>query len=412
LKRTPKKCVLLIIDGLGDLPIPELGGKTPLEAANTPVLDRLATAGAIGLVDPVGPGVVPNTHSGTGLLFGVYPSDVGHIHRGPVEAAGAGHFLEPGEIALRVNFATLEDRSQGLKIIDRRAGRITAETRLLAAALADLDLGDGIRARLWATDQHRGVLLLTGPGLDGAVSDTDPGDRGASEFVLEARPGRSEANLTARKVNRFVTEAHRLLSGHPLNAGRIKRGLLPANGILTRGAGAGFHLPHLLDDRQIATALVAGCNTVRGMGRILGFKVIRDARFTADAATDLDAKMGSALAALERCQMVYLHVKAPDIFSHDRQPQGKRDFIERLDRAMAALEGQGALIALAADHTTDSNSGKHTADPVPALIHDPDEAPSRPAAPVDFGETACRNGSLPRQSAHEFLLTLLKQMGY
>ena len=172
----------MILDGLGDLPTAQLGGKTPLEAADTPVLNRLASAGRYGLVDPIGPGIVPNTHSGCGVLFGVLPEDVANLKRGPVEASGAGRPLQPGEIALRTNFATLEATDAGLRIADRRAGRIDADTEALASELRKVDLGDGITAELHPTDQHRCVLIVSGPGLSPAISDTDPGDACGGDF--------------------------------------------------------------------------------------------------------------------------------------------------------------------------------------------------------------------------------------
>ena len=113
--------------------------------------------------------------------------------------------------------------------------------------------------------------------------------------------------------------------------------------------------------------------------------------------------------------MVYLHIKAPDICSHDRNPLAKRDFLQWLDEALAPLLEAGAIIAIAADHTTDSNSGFHTADPVPALISQPgSEQSSSPVkfAPVKFGEAACRQGNMPRQLSNEFLMKLIQMMGY
>lgn len=405
------KCVLLIIDGLGDLPVPELDNLTPLEAARTPVLDRLATAGQIGLLDPVGPGVVPNTHSGCGMLLGVLPGETDHMKRGPVEAAGAGRVLRPGEIAFRANFATLEKNSGGLLVSDRRAGRIDSDTEALAEVLADVDLGDGIRASLHSTDQHRCVLVLNGPGLEAEVSDTDPGDGAESPLLKTCRPLKPQAAATADKINDFVTRAHTLLQAHPINSERVDAGKLPANGVITRGAGAAFELENILHNRGVRTAVVAGCNTVRGMARILGFEALSDARFTASFDTDLDAKMAMVLEALESYDMVYLHIKAPDLFAHDKHPRAKRDFLERLDLAMSVLVDSGAMIALSADHTTDSNSGSHTADPVPVLLYDPAAEPDG-NGPVNFGERACTSGTMPRQRSHDFLLQLVARMGF
>jgi len=402
------KSVLLIIDGLGDLPVPELDGKTPLEAADTPVLDQLAGSGLYGLVDPIVPGEIPNTHSGTGMIMGLLPEQADRLKRGPVEAAGAGQTLAPGEVAVRANFATIEHREGEFLITDRRAGRITKGTHELADALTNVDLGDGIIGRFLPTDQHRGVIILSGPGLHDAISDTDPGDLNMPATLKICQPLEPEAELTAVKINRFIIEAHQLLSGHPINTARIRDGKLPANGLITRGAGSRFELGNTLIEKGLNVALVSGCNTVLGLGGIFGFNVIRDERFTASIDTDLDAKIAAVKKALDTNDLVYVHIKAPDICSHDRQPLAKRDFLQRIDRSLKPLLELGATIAVAADHTTDSNTGSHSADPVPALIYQP--GANRQAEPVKFGETSCRGGNMGRQLSKEFLSQVVATM--
>lgn len=406
----PAKSVLVIIDGLGDLPIPGLNGKTPLEAAKTPVLDYMAGNGLCGLVDPIAAGKVPNTHSGTGLLMGVLPQQANHLSRGPVEAAGAGRVLKPGEIAFRANFASMEQRQGELWVTDRRAGRITSGTDELASVLRDIDLGDGIQASLFSTDQHRGVLVLSGDGLDVAVKDTDPGScdlPAAIKRCVHKSPG---AEMTASKVDRFVVEAFHRLADHPVNLSRLNQGEPPANGILTRGAGKHLKLDTPTERFGISAALITGCNTVRGLGRLLDFDAQADPRFTADEHTDLDAKVATVCSALKHHEMVFMHVKATDIFSHDRKPLHKRDFLEQLDGALKPLLHTGAVIAVGSDHTTDSNTGFHTADPVPALIFHPGSGNSGPHA--GFGEQQCRTGNMHRQTNSEFFMTVLRTMGY
>jgi len=414
------KCALLIIDGLGDLPVSELDGKTPLEAAHTPVLDSLMVGGLYGLVDPIIPGEIPNTHSGAGMLLGLLPEQASRLKRGPVEAYGAGRDLVAGEIAMRANFATLEPRDGALWVTDRRAGRITAGTNELAALLVDVDLGDGIRASLVSTDQHRGVLVLSGPGLDASISDTDPGDGTMPAALKTCRALSPEAELTARKINRFIDVAHQRLVEHPVNIARLRNGELPANGVITRGAGAPINLDNVLHAHGIRAAVVSGCNTVLGLGRVFGFDTVSDPRFTGSVDTDLHAKIAAVRSALRDHEIVFLHVKAPDICSHDRKPLAKRDFLQRLDEALEPLLETGAIIAVAADHTTNSNSGFHTADPVPSLISRPGSDRSASAvelapvnfAKVNFGEAACRQGNMSRQISNEFLLKLIHTMGY
>lgn len=400
----------MILDGLGDLPSAALNGQTPLEAARTPMLDRLAGAGFYGLVDPVGKGKIPNTHSGCGVLMGVLPADLGQLKRGPVEASGAGRVLGVNEIAVRANFATLEEQKGRLNIVDRRAGRIAAGTEKLAIGLEKTDLGDGISGELLPTDQHRCVVVFSGPGLDPRIGDTDPGDRGLPACVSPCEPLAHAAELTACKVDLFLQVARKHLAGHPVNMEREAAGLLPANGIITRGAGRGFNLENILTSMGMSAAVVAGCNTVIGLARTLGFESITDSRFTADADTDIDAKFRAALTALERHDIVYVHIKAPDLFAHDHQPELKKMFLERVDRSIGILKQAGVVIALASDHSTDSHSGAHTADPVPALLFGPSNVSRDSEQLPNFGEKACASGTMPRQSSHQLLLRLLESV--
>lgn len=403
----PRRCLVLILDGLGDLPVAAMGGQTPLEAAETPIFNHLAGSGLHGLVDPVAPGVIPNTHSGVGLMFGLRPEQMHLLKRGPVEAAGAGLKLSPGDIAFRANFATLEGRRDRLYVSDRRAGRITSDSAEFADVLKEVDLGDDVIARFQATDQHRGVLVLSGPNLADDVADTDPGDARAPGWLKTCLPLEPSSAFTAHKVNQFVKMAHERLEAHPLNRLRQEAGKLPVTGVITRGAGGWFDLEDVLAERGIKAALVAGCNTVAGLGQIFGMDVIRKPGFTADENTDIRAKLRAARAALDSHPLVYVHIKATDLFSHDFKPGGKREFIEHVDRAMGLFEGSDTAVALTSDHTTNSNTGSHSADPVPVFLHLPDHVAGNTGEAVNFGETACRNGTLQRRSGHEFLLRIV-----
>lgn len=405
-----RKAILLVIDGLGDLPVPALGGRTPLEAAATPNFDRMAAAGQFGLVDPLAPGEIPNTDSGVGLLLGLPPGQADRLRRGPVEAAGAGRPLREGEIAVRANFATLEERPDGLFVRDRRAGRIDEGAAELAAELNGMQLGGGVEASFLHTEQHRGVLILSGPDLDPRVSDTDPGDRTRPAYLRPCEALAPAAAATADRINEFVAEAHRRLPRHPLNRARTAAGEAPATGVITRGAGAFFQPDNVLAARGLRAATVAGCTTVRGLAAMLGWETRVRSGFTASLDTDLEGKIDAALQALADHDMVYVHVKGPDICAHDRMPVAKRDFLERLDGAVAPLLVGDAIVALSSDHTTDSNTGAHAADPVPALIYDPRDAAGASPRTVNFGETDCRGGSLPRLTGSAFLERVLDRL--
>ncbi len=404
------KGLVLVLDGLGDRPSPQLAGKTPLEAAHTPVLNRMVNAGLCGLVDPLIPGMPVDTHTGTGVLLGLAPRDTMALPRGPVEAAGSGLAIGPGDVAIRCNFATLRRQGERLEIIDRRAGRIREDTDQLSAALQDVALGDGITATLHPATQHRAVLRLSGPGLSDAISDTDPGEGADAEVVLASHPMEADeaAIRTAAALNRFVQEAYARLYDHPVNRRRQAAGLMPASGIITRGAGMVRNVRNLIHHLGLRAALVAGESTVLGLGRLFNYSLITSEHFTALTDTDLAAKVTATREALQTHDLVFLHIKGPDICAHDRDPQGKQAFLERIDQALSSLLEEPLVIGVSGDHSTDSNTGRHSGDPVPSLVYAPH---SRRDACRHFGEDECMRGGLGRISATSFLLTVLDTMG-
>ncbi len=408
---TPRKGIIIILDGLGDRPGAALDGKTPLEAARTPNLNALAGAGQWGLVEPVPDGHDAHTHLGVGLLFGLRPDEAASLSRGPIEAAGLGWKLDPGDLLMRANFATLETGSDGVRILDRRAGRIERGTDELSRVLQDLDLGDGVRATFKSTEQHRGVLRLAGPGLSDRISETDPGNVRLPASLPACRPldGDAAAAHTAKLVNRFTAHAYDLLKDHPVNVARTRAGELPATGVICRGAGFMPGPLHTAANAGLRVAVVAGCSTVIGITRLLGFTAVRNPRFTADLHTDLDAKIGSALQTLADHDLAYVHVKAPDICAHDRQPLAKQALLERVDRAIAPLLDEDLVIGVCADHGTDSNTGWHVDDPVPGLLCErrPGEGDERP----NFGEQACLHGPMGRLDGEQFLQRVVAAMG-
>jgi 2,3-bisphosphoglycerate-independent phosphoglycerate mutase len=403
--------LIIILDGLGDRPIPDLDGATPLEAAHTPNMDELVSRGRCGLVDPLYPGVPVSTHTGAGVLFGINTRDAFLLPRGPVEAAGTGLPIMPGDIALRCNFATLKAGADGLEVIDRRAGRIHADTDELAEALQDITLEDGFSASVRPATGHRAVMRLSGPGPLPVVSDTDPGSGALPARVLTCHTLDTDNPLgeqTANAINTFIRHAHARLNEHPVNRKRVKQGVLPANGIITRGAGCISKLHNIIHHIGLSTALVAGERTITGLAQLSNFAVISRPEFTSMADTSLESKVSATLAALQDHDLVYLHVKAPDIFSHDRDPQGKKTFLEKVDAALAPLLEQDIVIGLSADHSTDSNTGRHCGDPVPSLVYAPN---GRRDQCHEFGETQCITGGLGRISSRALLLTVLDEMG-
>ncbi len=404
------KGVVVIIDGFGDRPAEILGGVTPLEAARTPNFDRLVTKGICGLVDPLVPGMPVSTHTGTSLLMGLAPKEAYKLARGPVEAVGIDLPIHPGDVTMRCNFATLEDTAGGLKVIDRRAGRISAGTKSLAANLHNIRLDHGIVASLHPASHHRAVLRFSGPRLSDAITDTDPGDMftpGARVLSSYATDVDDAAVKTAAAVNQAIREIYDRMKDHPVNDQRRAKGLLPATGIITRGAGILNEAHNFLSHLALNVAVVASERTVIGLTKLFHFRAFTDPRFTAMPDTDLNAKVETVLTALESSDIVFLHIKGTDVYGHDRNPEGKRELIERIDQAIAPLIDQDIVIGVSADHSTDSTQGRHCGDPIPSLIR---SARGRRDDCSLFGESQCMRGGLGRISSSAFLLTVLDNM--
>jgi len=208
--------LLIIIDGMGDRPIIELGDKTPLQAANLPVLDRLATEGQCGIADPVKRGIVATTVLGTLAILGYNPLKHS-IARGVIEAHGSGIGIMPGDVAFRGNWATLDDTG---KIVDRRAGRIREGTKELAATLSGIKIED-VSVEVGAGTEHRVAVVIRGSGLQDSLSGSDPGDHfssGIKPLLTVALKNNDEKSVrTAKILNLFEQEAIKILKLHPVN---------------------------------------------------------------------------------------------------------------------------------------------------------------------------------------------------
>jgi 2,3-bisphosphoglycerate-independent phosphoglycerate mutase len=405
------KGLMIIIDGIGDRGIPGFGGMTPLEAAPTPNMDRLASAGQCGLIDPLSPGMPVATHTGISLLFGLPLRAALKLPRGPVEAAGIGFSHKENALYIRCNFATLKtSQEKGFDILDRRAGRISDGFDRLAAEAGEVDLGEGIRASLHPATQHRVVLKLSGDNLSPNISNTDPGNhyrRKGVQPCLPLQENDTAAERTATAINRFTQQIHELFDRHPINQQRVAQGLLPANGVICRSPGRLPNLKTLLQHFKLSAAVVSGEQTVLGLGDLFGYTLCRDPAFTALPDTDLMKKVETTRLALQDHDLVFLHIKGPDIHAHDLDPLAKRDLIGRIDDAIAPLLDDSLVIGITGDHCTDSNSGRHSGDPMPGLIYGPQCRIDNCQA---FGERSCAGGGLNRINSSGFLLTLLDQM--
>lgn len=360
-----KRVLLVICDGLGDRPVENLGGLTPLQAATTPNLDWFAARGACGQVDVIAPGVRPGSDTAHLSLFGYDPHQI-YTGRGPFEAAGVQLDVREGDVALRCNFATLDAKG---RVVDRRAGRIRTGTDELASSLTDMAF-DGVEVAFRAGTEHRAALLLRGAGLDPRVTDGDP--HALNVPVAEVKALAPEAEKTARVINQFVAKAKDVLATHPINRKRIRRDRPPANVVLTRGAGRLARIPPLSAIWSLRFAAVAGVALVKGICRVVGMNLVDVEGATGSLDSDFDAKIAAAMGALEDHDVVMVSIKAPDIAGHDGKPEEKARVIERIDRSLGPLREafrEEWVLGVTADHSTPSATGDHSADPVPFLVY-------------------------------------------
>lgn len=374
------RIVLLSADGLGGLPDPETG-RSELETARLPHLHDLAARSACGLIRHVGPGITPGSGPGHLGLFGYDPLRY-QVGRGVLEALGIDFPLQPGDVAARGNFCTVD--AEG-RITDRRAGRIATEVSSgLVGRLRPIRL-PGVEAFVEPVREHRFVLVLRGPGLSGRLADTDPQLLGAAP--LPAEPLAPEAERTASLVNRFVEEARRLLTD-----------AAPANMLLLRGFDQLPTLPAFPETFGLRAAAIAAYPMYRGLARLAGMEVLK-------TGATLAAEVATLAAHREGYDFFFLHYKDTDKAGEDGDFAGKVRALEALDAQIPAiLATRPDVLAITGDHASPAVLKGHSWHPVPVLIHARYAAPDGVRA---FTERACTGGALGILPAHHLMPLLL-----
>lgn len=360
-----KKILIIVVDGMGDRAIRELSWRTPLECSHRPNLNWYAENGINGLIDVIAPGIRPGSDTSHLAILGYDPYEV-YTGRGPFEAAGIGFIGRKEDVAFRCNFATIDEN--GI-IIDRRAGRIKQpETTELASSLANMVIED-VEVIVKEATEHRVVLVLRGSNLSPLVTDVDP--HGASR-IMESRPIVPEAEKTARVLNKFVAEARKILSNHPVNLRRKEEGKPVANVLIPRGAGSFPDLRPLKEKYGLSAACVAGVALVKGICRLCGMDVVDVPGATGGLDTNMMAKAEGASKLLETKDLVLINIKATDIASHDGDIENKIKAIERVDSMVGYLRNtipEDTVIAILADHCSPIEVKDHSGDPVPLTVY-------------------------------------------
>jgi 2,3-bisphosphoglycerate-independent phosphoglycerate mutase len=366
-KAKAMKYLILVGDGMGDRPLPELDGRTPLEAARTPAMDDLARQGEISLLRTIPAGYPPGSDVANLSLLGYRPEEC-YTGRAPLEAASMGVALGPGEVAFRCNLVTLDHRENGaVNMVDYCAGHIgTAEARALVLALDEALGGEGVRFYPGVSYRH---LFVSGGGFPGleTVPPHDHTGRDVAEYW--------HRYLAADGLAKIVEKAGRILADHPVNEARRRQGLNPANGIWLWGEGRTPAMTTLQERYRLSGALISAVDLLKGIGVCAGMEIIEVPGATGYLDTNYQGKAEAALAAVALHDLVFVHVEAPDEASHQgslaKKIQAIEDFDAKIVRPIVAgLRNTEFRLALVMDHLTPLAIRTHAAEPVPVVLYD------------------------------------------
>jgi 2,3-bisphosphoglycerate-independent phosphoglycerate mutase len=412
MEETPAlKLIIIAIDGMGDLPIVELGNKTPLEAAKTPNLDFLAKNGKTGLMYTVRKGVAPESDVAVISLLGYDPFKYS-TGRGVIEAVGAGIDMKDGDLALRCNFATL---GQGKTIIDRRVKRtLTTEEamELTEAANKQINLESCPSTfEFKNTLGHRAVLVLKSKEkcLSSNITNSDPAYKMVNgigvatphvEMVLKKSlplDDTEEAYNSASLVNEFIAKTHELWENHAVNEKRAAEGKLKANVVLTRDAGS--HLPKFFNINQrynVRFAALADMHAEKGIAHLAGMHATLLPPPSGDLERDCEIRVRKLMEMLQSYDCFYIHLKGPDEPGHDGNCHLKIDIISAIDehffgKLLKEMSLKDNIICVTSDHATPCALKVHSDTPVPVLISGGKIQDENIAK---FSEKECAKGSL------------------
>jgi len=387
-QKTPSKILLIVLDGVGGLPL-EPGGPTELEAAKTPNLDHLAEESALGLLTPVYPGLAPGSGPGHLALFGYDPFRY-VVGRGALSALGLGADFREGDVALRGNFATLAEG----KVVDRRAGRPSTEEnqRVIARLKEAVPRMEDAEVHFYTESEHRFLVILRGEGLGDGVTDTDPQKAGLPPLKAKALDPASEK--TARLVNLLSQRIQEVLKDEPR-----------MNGALFRGASKKPSFPRMQEVYGLTPAAIASYPMYKGLASLVGMEVL-PVEGEGDA---LEGKLKALKEHWGRYDFFYFHVKKTDAMGEDGNFWGKVEKIELFDALLPEILALGPdVLALTGDHSTPALLKAHSWHPVPLLL----KAPYlRADGARRFTEGEALRGSLGHLRGVELMPLLLAHAG-
>ncbi len=361
-----KKIVLLVLDGLGGLPL-EAQGKTELETARTPHLDALACGSECGLHIPIDYGITPGSAPGHLALFGYNPLQF-QIGRGVVAAMGIGFPMQAGDVAARLNFATKDEQGN---IIDRRAGRIATDVcSRLCELLSENIAISGVEVFVKPVKDYRGVVIFKGEGLSDHVKDTDTQNTGVKPLDPEATSDKGKK--TAQIALEFVKQSFRLLQDKT-----------PANAILMRGFAELPHIPSMKSLYKLNSLALAVYPDYKGVSRLVGMTAEENLK-------DINDQMEKLKNSWYNHDFFFIHHKYTDSKGEDGDFNGKVAEIEKVDSILPQiLSLEPDVLIVTGDHSTPAKMKSHSSHPIPFLLYSRNV---RPDSAVEFGERDCANG--------------------
>ena len=386
--KNKSKIVYVIMDGLGGLPR-NRGGKTELETAKTPVMDKLAAHGCVGLLDPIGPGMTPGSGPAHLSLFGYDPL-ADNVGRGILSALGVDFPVTGRDVCARMNFCTIDGEG---RVTDRRAGRIATEVnqKLCEKLQNKIKLSDGIEFFLRTESEHRALLVIRGDGLGGHLEDTDPQQEGVKP--LKAIGDDAPSKKTAKYVNEFLDKVHEILKDDH-----------PANFMLARGFAKHEPLPTMEERFGIHCAAIAQYPMYRGLARLVGMDVLPRPDTFEDMFSQLKANY-------DKYDFFFIHFKKTDSYGEDGNFEAKVKVIESVDAWVGQLDQlKPDVLLVTGDHSTPAVHKAHSWHPVPALFYC-ENGMGRVDAQKEFGETACSLGALGRMPMKYIILEALASAG-
>ncbi len=401
------KRIIILGDGMADMPTASLWNRTLLQYAQTPNMDRLAQMGRTGMLVTVPKGFIPGSEVANLSILGY---DLAKVYegRGPLEAAAIGVELQSGDLAMRCNLITIMEET----IISHSAGLISTEESLELTDYLNRELGSQ-NIRFYTGAQYRGLLVIRGGNKD--LDCTPPHDHLLESFKpLMVKATHKAAEETADLINSLIVKSQKLLKNHPVNLQRIKKGQLPANSIWPWSAG---YKPKMRALSELYPtigrgSLISASDLLKGIAIYAGLNRIDVEGATGQYDTNYGNKVQAALNALQRDDFVYLHIEASDEAGHEGDLKKKLLTIENLDKYVVgplynAVKDWATpvTISLLPDHPTPYSLRTHTADPVPFLIYSPNILPDNICS---FNEISCKEGSYGELRGNQFIKEFIK----